>query len=1804
MSEDIAIICTVAELPDYGAPNDTVRVFTANFSVAMTGAAPPSPLAQVFLQPWLWKLDPTITLYVQPLGNPKSGRPLTANILPVPDMVAAPNPVPPPNPPALPDAFKLLGNGLSALFTDTLAHSDPQAAPLFAWTPSSPGTPPAQPVRDPVTHRIYQPWTHVLAHASTYGAPLSQRLNLVVFFSMPKVDLVGFDTLFVAPTFQVSTTAGGVTTTVTVPAPAMTSIPTPTAVTTAPGPNDPQPGVFWLYPPVINAPPTVTLKAHQSGLSITPAAAPVAVPGQPPAPGAPAVGTLDPASLWITPLAEDCNEDWRTTLETRASETFDLGRQVITALQGIGTVGFFGPDPPQDPKQSNADYATQVAALRLQQCVPLDQLRNLVVALLRDTIDMGLRYAPDGLRLLEYVLQRISPTLVPSSTLDSFAAALVADDALYAPSQQTSPARWLTQLTQILTSSIPALQTIIRPPQGQSPPPGVVLFTNPNYDSVVRALSDLQKLLAQDATIATIVFSEWNRILGQPATQAAWTGLLGVSSLSSQVQAQLNTLANAGTLRKRVLMANLGGKDTNLATWMRIIQIDTKKGSERQQVRDNLNAALMSYFDSRFGALQPGDVDDAGKRTPLLPQFLQGLPAKTVAQLQARVQIAAKAAGDILSSTSDELKPGDPPPQPDPSGTAHPAVLRVSATAPATAASGDPLRDIAGVGMLLRQFNPSAATQLPWSCLTTATLKVKFNGQEQTAASIGFIPHRLIVRNGLLQAAISYKSRPLSSASPDDHLGDDLAQSNDLAQSGVSKEDYDSLIETAYSPDTTLLTDATKLDAWAHIPGLKYGAFYQALAFKIRNSGALPRELTRVAGVGAPGSPPNLPAPIQPLPPGQCQLPEDKAVTFQYKRRTPVGHIRFVMNGGEQDFTQNSLPVIPSTVAPLAREVDPDAVPPVPNSSTSAVPATPDELLQGVRSSVPLLLQWGTPAAATSADNTTYQYIFKVRPPAASFHVWNRWVSLPKAGDPDLTWTRAAVYADTTFSAPKDVTQGQPNTTLVSDTSPNGVDLSINDATVEALCFTLIPLYSPSQNVLPAPKPGDPVPNAIYVPMSKLTPVAGDSNFAQGSGIIQVQGNYITVTVRSGQLPTTAPPITLNGTNVTVNVPAGEVWKLSIAAAIDPTQESRFDENAIGNQFAGRPQIYSNGANPVQTMTFIAGNTPLEMLIEHAQPCQLTSKDLWRGLQVIPPSIDPNKGMVVSTALTVTLAPVSQPVAPQPALTTVGWHLVRRITVQRQAWRWMGRPPLPAPFDGPPAPVLPADINGIIKVNVAPPEDLWGPSDAMNTALDWESHQFAERTDSPTSTDSSVFFQPSIKADGSVSQTVYCQDLSGDLRAQYFRFSALLYSRYEGLPGFQSFSSGQDQAIASQIVFNSTDGTVDGYTPWVRGFVPCRIPLPPPAAFVDPSSPPTTLPTPKILICLPLTAPIEPPETLADPQSMEKHGHTSLLVIADEPWYQVVGLAEQLEAVIEEVSISPGVLPPQNPPALDPGVTALQIGPDPIIFTSAFPAGVNQPAQWLGRPVGTTFDEASTTPLLANTAMQFKMPTVAGLSQLDWYLAKVKFRRSARNTMLLGAGPKDDGAPPKLVSAYTDGTWVQFLPSSDHIATMDNKSVFVGDLTFAFDANNNYTLTFTNTPGDAQSATPVALRSGPTDAAAAKAKFELWALLMQNITDAGGIPGELYVDLCRLDPAQPHVVQNHDSVSHLYLIEVQRNAAPPPPALQPPGGTWLNDLYPGSSIYPNPPAPQIARTGDPDKMADVLYRVVRMSARVQRSATG
>jgi hypothetical protein len=1738
MNEEIAIICTLAELTDYGTQNDTVRVFAANFSVAEVDARNPSDLAKVLLQPWQWTLDATIPVCLMGASGQKV---VSATILKPPSMAPA----------STPDAFDTLRVGLNSLFADVFAHADPSTAALFAWSPTDPGTQ-ANPVKDSANGRIYQPWSHVLAHLSTYAAPLPQNLNLVVFFSVPQATLVGYDTLLAAPTFSVTFPSAPAPGTIVVAAPTSKPVNPPTATNT--DPNSPKTGWSWAYASVVASSLSVDLKVHQPGLTITRITAPVGAPAPAPVPD----GTLDINALWIKPIVEDSNEDWRTTLESRVAETFDLGRQVITALQSDPLKQLFAPParkPHQDgqPDQTDQQYATIVSDFRSAQPDLLDKLRNFVVALLRDAVDLGLRFAPDRYTLLQYVLERVSvATPVSQNTINTFTAALTAADQSYAPAVPYAPNYWLTQLAAILTTSVPALQTIIPPPVGQALLANQVLFTNPNYDTVVRALADLQKLLAQDAQIATILFSEWGRILGSNSvTSADWT------NLATTIEAELTKLVKPGTLRKRMLLANLGGTDKTLVTWSRIIKMDQNGANERQQIRDNILAALMSYLDSRLGIPDPADVNDASRRTPYLPQFTSLLPATMPTLIKQQVALAAKAAGDILPlSTGEPLPPGATQ-APDPSEQAHPAILRVSATAPAAAADGDPLRDIAGVGMLLRHDSRDTAHPEPWSCLTTATLRVRLNTQPDetkwpVAASIGFTPHRLIVRNNLLQAALNYKNRPLGSGSPDD------AMTNSFRRDSLTQESYDTLIEAAYAPNTAIWNDPTQLDAWAHIPGLKYGAWYDAAAFIIRSSGALPRELTMAPGAIVPGSGP-FAAPILPLPPANCVPPAAKVANFQYRRRTPVGHIRFAQLDGEQEFTANSLPAIPSTVAPLARELDPTAVPGVPPGST------PEATLQGVRSTIPLLLQWDSAAGVSfGADQIgSNQFVFKVRPPATSFQVWDRWIALQKPGDPDLTWTRAAVYADTRFHAPKDVTEGLAPT-MVSEKSAKAIDLSINDPAVLALCFTLNPLASASS----APTP-------IYISIPKPAALPKGVPFNAGDGLAQVQGNYIKVTVRSGQAAG-AKLLTVDASGVTINIPKGEVWKLEVAPAIDPNEEYRFDESAIGGQFSGGSKNYANGS---ATESLVPSSTPLQMLIEHAQTCQLTPEDLWRSLQVAPPSTD-------STALTVSVTPVSQPSS------TVAWHLVRGIELQRQVWRWTGRPPVPLN----PPPTSSTSINGIgnpltLALDSGKTATLWQPVPAMCAALNWETAEFAERAGDATATKASVIFSTPIAADGTLSQAISRQDLSNDLRAQYYRFSAYLYSRYDGLDDFKPFDQGD--FIGSQITFGkaTTQGNeVDGYTPWVRGFVPCRI-LPPPSSAT--AAPPSTLPKPKILLCIPLTAPVQ--STSPHPAANEQSAFTSLLVIADEPWYQVAGLAEQMEAAIDDVSISPGIYPRDTQ-----GRSALQIAPDPTIYTSAFTQTVPD-VPWLGRPVGTTFDEASSTPLLANTALQFLTPLIPGLGPLDWYMLKVKFRRSAKNSMSLNIDPKIDDAHPQLVSAYTESTWVEFVPSSDHFATTDNQSVSIDDLTFTFDAAHNNALNFINSPADGPTG-PVSLRSGPLDTAAKLANLELWAILMQSITDAGGLPGEIYLDHYRISSTVPQIVQNPSAVTHLYLVEVQRSQAAPTDPPVPPTGTWLNELFPNSSTYPPAPTPPVAITNEPDTTQDVLYRALRISGRVQKTS--
>jgi len=80
------------------------------------------------------------------------------------------------------------------------------------------------------------------------------------------------------------------------------------------------------------------------------------------------------STLWINAEQEDGNEDWRSTLEQRTAGSFDPAQQVILAFRSQS-----GSNPTYSPDD-------------------LESLRQTTIALLRDTADYGLRYAPDGSR--------------------------------------------------------------------------------------------------------------------------------------------------------------------------------------------------------------------------------------------------------------------------------------------------------------------------------------------------------------------------------------------------------------------------------------------------------------------------------------------------------------------------------------------------------------------------------------------------------------------------------------------------------------------------------------------------------------------------------------------------------------------------------------------------------------------------------------------------------------------------------------------------------------------------------------------------------------------------------------------------------------------------------------------------------------------------------------------------------------------------------------------------------------------------------------------------------------------------------------------------------------------------------------------------------------------------------------------------------------------------------------------------------------------------------------------------------------
>ena len=353
----------------------------------------------------------------------------------------------------------------------------------------------------------------------------------------------------------------------------------------------------------------------------------------------------------------------------------------------------------------------------------------------------------------------------------------------------------------------------------------------------------------------------------------------------------------------------------------------------------------------------------------------------------------------------------------------------------------------------------------------------------------------------------------------------------------------------------------------------------------------------------------------------------------------------------------------------------------------------------------------------------------------------------------------------------------------------------------------------------------------------------------------------------------------------------------------------------------------------------------------------------------------------------------------------------KRAMLNRQLWGWTGRTyrhPIAEYASGVFAePNTSADARHKARpVYLVQPSETFG-GDAHSpwrTFVEEDGSWFGDRADLDSTVSVGLLTPPPqgdaaapnsgglvIPMDSLQSGPVYRISFDHDHRAQYWRFSGRLESRYIGLlaPGARN-----------------DRGRVRGG--WRRLLVKAR--------------PTDKLPKPKLKFILPLT---EPFDFEGAPRAVPV---SSLLVVFEEQWGETAGFAERLVAQVTMWSDDAG--------PTDPAEARPEIGIDPIVSALAPPrvdGSVLVSDAW---PVGLTYDLEIDRPRPAATAFQVRLDD-------DWLarwtdlkaphvtaqdvMAMVQFRRIADSALTTVEAEKDEKEDPQsYVSDWTKPEWVIF----------------------------------------------------------------------------------------------------------------------------------------------------------------------------------
>jgi hypothetical protein len=760
--------------------------------------------------------------------------------------------------------------------------------------------------------------------------------------------------------------------------------------------------------------------------------------------------------------------------------------------------------------------------------------------------------------------------------------------------------------------------------------------------------------------------------------------------------------------------------------------------------------------------------------------------------------------------------------------------------------------------------------------------------------------------------------------------------------------------------------------------------------------------------------------------------------TAHYLRETHVGALRF------HSEEPSGLPPIPAGVAPRVRELAVEAVLPKGDPLLARIEETKLENLKTdwALAGTPFLLLAPPPPDFPRRQGIVVRdrFEFQISPPTVDLQTWDRWVARTHSKD-----QRKVIWRSFYELAHKKSKEGRREKMGVNVNSP---DVYLDDPAVDSLWLELVDLTS-GVPVVVGTQPID-----LQRKDKWPSPLPAWEEIRPSLGIRYEQHAPVKIafevndkgrlTVRASDLPPLA------GT--------GAIYRLSIYAVLKSNWKDQF----------------LDPKECIRCENNLRATSPWHLLIEI--PRRLAEKD--------------DERQALRTALRASLTP-DQPAAYDGRLRVVldpqgdSWNLKRdqlhRAELWHQMWHWRGRPPQPHPY------------LTLLKDAV--------PKDAVKVEADvlpFEVSEFGERSDDGhrrlpmTRTAKDGMALPVF----SYEENLLEQSLQGEVRALHHRFSARVFSRYEGLlPEEESFIEALDGPTGDR---------------WRSLFVPCR--------------PPVEVAAPKVKLVLPLT---EGPEGGEGP---------GLMVVVDGPWYEVGGLAEALGVEVMTVS-GPDGKDAQGKPIER---HYLQIGTDPILTAKGAGEsfGIKGALESTDRPrfnvevqpitgaIGHQRDRSRTDPRFLASSFLLPRPVISDPKggefrddpeRFSWWFVQLRFYRKLA---LPSANPSKPNAVHSKPSAPF---WVQYLPGVERI-----ESDWFGDGQFEvrLDQGNLRVL-------DA-SGKEAAVTTGPT--------FYPFAVMTRGISDYAGRPDqEAYLGVWRLEDRQWKTDVRIESTADLYLrwIEVQ-----------------------------------------------------------------